>query len=81
MVGAGVAVFEYLVEGVLLALTAAVGIVGNLAFIVIFSYHRQRISTFHRLVSLKFKLSLLQTLYGNGDIHPAPAKEGEITTW
>ena len=48
MVGTAVANFEYLVEGVLLAVTAAMGVVGNVAFIALFSYHRQRISTFHR---------------------------------
>ena len=40
--------FEFYVEGVLLFITAVLGVLGNIVFIVIFSCGRNKINTFHR---------------------------------
>ena len=39
---------EWLLEGLLLFITAICGILGNIVFIAIFSYRKYYINTFHR---------------------------------
>ena len=51
---------EWWIEGLLLFITANIGIIGNLAFVTIFTINRKNINTFH---SLMVFLALFDAIY------------------
>ena len=52
--------FEFYVEGVLLLISATIGIIGNILFIMVFSCHAKQMNTFH---SLMVCLAYFDTIY------------------